>query len=158
MTGRIWVISDTHFGKSKEADRKLIANLTGSLSKSDCLIHLGDICESSNIHDQFIGVLLGTKILIKGNHDTQMDGWYCEHGWSFVCKMIWMEVGKSRLLLSHQPQPVDKMRFDINVHGHWHGAMKSDFLGRKNYILLNPEFTDYQPVLLETILKYKNRG
>ncbi len=172
---KIWLITDTHFNHvnkmieycnrppdyEERIDNGLKMLCSGNnFDEKTILIHLGDIAIGKD-KESTERIVKNTpsieRILIRGNHDKKSSSWYIEHGWDFVCESVNLGFMGKNILLSHKPM-VD-FGYDINIHGHFHNtdhhnhepelqAIKND----KQY-LLAIEHTNYQPVLLDTIIK-----
>ena len=70
--GTVYIISDTHFGDeviagepNRPSDEELVKNINAKCGKTDLLIHLGDVGDTSYI----ARLRAKRKILIMGNHD-----------------------------------------------------------------------------------------
>lgn len=163
--GRIFLISDTHFshskiieyGRPKDYEYQIKKHLKLLVDKTDTLIHLGDICigndkENSNWFKRELGC---KTILVKGNHDGKSYSWYLDNGWDFVCREFVAKYFGKVIVFSHIPFLYDKERYDLNIHGHLHDRIHRDigidYSGR-NFHLISMEFSNYTPILLNTIL------
>lgn len=115
----IWFTSDLHFYHKnvikycnrpfkdiEEMNKTLINNWNSSVEKEDIVIVLGDVffCgyeKAKKIMDS----LNGTKILVKGNHDTKYSKLY-RYGFDFVCESMDLGIAKNRVHLSHYPYKI----------------------------------------------------
>lgn len=181
MKNRIWLITDTHFNhrkmeeycnRPKDFEEIILRNLK-IIKSNDTIIHLGDFCIGRD--EYWHGVwnnLLATnrKILVRGNHDKKTDSWYLNHGWSIVCESFSGHYFGNYITFSHRLIPNIQ---NLNIHGHFHNnldrLLKGNFVveGEKernekdltglnnNHILLSLEYTNYKPVLLNTLCKKK---
>lgn len=170
---RYWLLTDTHFGHRKleelsgrpsDFEIRILDNCKKMIASDDVLIHLGDVtlCPSeptSMWNLRFTSEVPGKKILVLGNHDKKSDPWYYTHGWDTVCRSIAIKFMGDRILFSHIPQQ-QLGRSNINIHGHFHNndhrSMEPEIKAFYNpaiHKLLAIEYTNYQPILLETFLK-----
>lgn len=165
---KIWLTTDTHFsherikqmGRPSDYEDKIKKNLKRLVSKYDLLIHLGDVClgkDKAN-NNWFKKNLRCRTLLIIGNHDHKGVGWYLDNGWDFVCDSFSLKYYGKKIVFSHIPMMYDNTRFDLNVHGHLHenrhrGDCKAFNFKERDYSLVSLEFSDYQPILLETLIK-----
>lgn len=118
-TGSIYIISDTHFD---DADCKLMdanwitpekhmANISQVVTKSDTLIHLGDVG-----NPEYLDPLKCYKVLITGNHDIL--GKLKDHFNETYTGPLFIA---DRLLLSHEPV-FGLENICVNIHGHNHAG------------------------------------
>jgi len=170
---KTWLITDTHFNhvdkmikycnrppNYEERIDNGLRMLKKNINEKTILIHLGDITIGKD-EEATERIVRNTpsiaRILVRGNHDKKSSSWYVSHGWNFVCESLSLEFMGKNILLSHKPMP--DSGYDINIHGHFHNtdhhshepelqAIKND----KQY-LLAIENTNYQPVLLDNIIK-----
>lgn len=154
----VFLISDTHFGHAniiKYCDRPfahvdemndtLIKNWNSVVGHNDKVYHLGDVTMNAKSLD-LLYTLNGTKILIKGNHDTQALKYYLPH-----FKDIRGSHELAGLLLTHIPvSETQKERYLGNVHGHLHEQNMKD----PWYLNVSVEQIDYTPAPLEQVVSY----
>jgi calcineurin-like phosphoesterase family protein len=163
----VFLISDTHFGHTnlinfKRADGSplrpfkhvdemndtLIKNWNSIVSREDKVYHLGDVTMNAKSLDLLYN-LNGTKILIKGNHDTQSLKYYLPH-----FKDIRGSHELDGLLLTHIPvSETQKYRYRGNIHGHLHDKTLRD----PWYYNVSVECIDYTPIPFETLQQYYNK-
>lgn len=162
---KIWLTTDTHFnhtmlikyGRPENFEEKIKKALKENVKKEDWLIHLGDVCFGNDIeNNEWFKNNLGCKTtLILGNHDNKSISWYYDHGWDLVCERMDFKMFGKRICFSHIPTAWDGY-FDINIHGHLHDTDKrraEEWKSLSGYNkLLALEFTNYQPVLLQTLM------
>jgi calcineurin-like phosphoesterase family protein len=158
---RIWLITDEHYGKKipeiaktsvrKDGYDRIIRNSMRSLiSKDDTVLHLGDFGELSFPLD----LLLGTHILVKGNHDKLSRKKYMDMGFVLVCNQLTI----GNVLLSHKPIVISDPNVRYNIHGHFHDFPKDRWepeliaVLEKRHRLLALEYTGFQPVLFDACL------
>lgn len=168
---RIWITTDTHFShtgalkwRPSDYEKRIKDNLRRNVRPEDLLIHLGDVSlgdEHPN-HNWFKKSLHCRTVLVIGNHDHKSFNWYMNNGWDFACQTFSLKFGGFKLLFSHIPQDFDCGLYDLNIHGHLHeNNHRKDELpflmnGRK-YKLISLEFSNYQPIMLDTIIKQYER-
>jgi len=132
----------------------------------DRIYHLGDVIFKKQ---GTLGLILkecpGDKILCKGNHDYNADGWYIRKGFSDVVE-YYITNG---ILLSHLPLDIDEIeketgeKIRYNIHGHFHRKNREEIdRGPAGYpfysdkhLLIAIEEEDYKPILIEDFLKKK---
>lgn len=163
-----WIITDTHYGHRKleeysgrpsDFEVRIFNNCMKVILPEDIVIHLGDVCMGRDLEmiEKYWIPIPGKKILVKGNHDKKSNTWYQAHGFDFVCESFGLNYLGNRILFSHAPRE-NIHGYNLNIHGHWHNndhrkgpeVMKFYTPFHK---LLAIEFTNYQPILLETFLK-----
>lgn len=167
---KIFIISDTHLGHDKLVEynnrpsdftNKILKGLQ-TIKEDDILIHLGDICmgQDTKWHTEFFNHSNARRhILVKGNHDRKSNSWYYSHGWDFVCDNFTITAFSKKILFSHVPlMRLTHGIYDFNIHGHFHNAdhrrheLKFRIIKNKKHRLLAIEYTNYQPVSLQTFL------
>ena len=180
MSGRIWVISDTHFGHAnilnfkrndgtplrsfedvQKMDETMIRLWNERVHPEDHVYHLGDVV----INKKFLSIiprLMGKKRLVRGNHDIYKTREYIEAGFQEIhgCRVFKAneQQGTPGAILTHIPiHPGSLPRWGINVHGHTHYQVVRDSAGHPDpkYVCVSVEHTDYAPVLLDDIVKGK---
>lgn len=161
---KIFITSDQHFGhdniiiycnrpfnNSYDMDDIMILKWNETVSKDDIVIHLGDFallsktgCMLSTLRD----MLNGTIIIIKGSHDVSKKK-LAEAG--FIVGSNPMYIGK--YILSHVPlADAEIPKGMINIHGHIHEKAT-----RGERINICVEHTNYYPVNIKDIMKYKRK-
>ena len=168
---RYWITTDTHLGHRKleelsgrplNFENLIIENHRKMILPDDILIHLGDfaLCKSDEYlkWNNAFTALPFKKILVLGNHDKKSDSWYYDHGWDFVCKSFSIKFLGNRILFTHIPQEKFHLH-NINIHGHFHNNDHrfvepeiQKYYDPKFHKPLAIEYTNYQPILLETFL------
>lgn len=163
---RIWLITDTHFNhdaivrycdRPEDHGERIIRNCRRLLAPTDVLIHLGDVIfNKASELDELLGLIPGTKVLVKGNHDRRSDSWFYNKGFAFVCD----ELRIGDVLLSHIPKPELPSDVRLNVHGHFHNTDHrrhepeiAAYYDDTKHRLLALEYTDYEPVLMSEFCK-----
>gem|GEM_PF-1308717 len=159
---KIHIITDTHFGHKDLATKlkvrpddfqeRIINAWRLVVAEDDLVIHLGDVMVGKPT-DWLSGIpdLPGRKVLIKGNHDKKSAQWYMNNGFEFYCETFSWQMFGYQLLFSHEP--VFSGNFDLNIHGHLHGAAHRDYPKSERHLLLSLEDSGYRPHLLKTILQ-----
>lgn len=157
----IWIATDWHLWNTEYDDGRhkfksitrlgqLADEYTSVIGTNDLFIHLGDLCDPSNTKPEKLKAIIqsipGTKILCRGNHDTEPDEYYLAAGFDHVCEILVIH----DLVFSHKPVNVGVDQ--INIHGHLHTRKLSTLDGR----YLNAYDVNYsdKPVLLEDLLQH----
>jgi calcineurin-like phosphoesterase family protein len=168
---RIWITSDTHFShkgalkwRPRDFEKQIKEHLKKNIKSEDLLIHLGDVSlgdEHPN-HHWFKQKLHCRTVLVIGNHDKRTVNWYMNNGWDFACATFSMKFQGLNILFSHIPQDFDKNFYDLNIHGHLHEnnhrKQELDFnVDDKSFFLISLEFSKYQPIMLDEIIKQYER-
>lgn len=164
---RVFLIADLHFGHEGmciftradghklrpfkdafEMDEALITNWNNAVRPEDKVYVLGDVCMKPKfLH--LIGKCVGTKVLIKGNHDICKPGRYLEY-----FKDIRGSCQLGRCLLTHIPvHPGSMGRWIANIHGHLHDGRVGGDKPDPRYFCVSVEHTNYAPILLDDVLK-----
>lgn len=181
-----WIIADTHFDHMKMCEycdrpkdfiQKIIYHWRAMIAPNDLVYHLGDfhLGRRGNFVD-YVNMLPGVKILIKGNHDREKSDWYLNRGFAavmdFAAVVTRTNMRKNgehflytRVLLSHRPMAIPEMGGykTINIFGHFHNhtfptlheAGESDLVERltTDHYLFSLEWTKYKPVLLHRAVR-----
>lgn len=128
--------SDLHFGHknigkfrspcgvtSEEENRARIkSDWTKKVTKRDIVYVLGDACFTEETLEDFKD-LLGTKILIRGNHDTLPTKEYLKYFSEVYGLLKYKE-----FWLSHAPIHPAELRGKVNLHGHVHfSSIRTDY-------------------------------
>lgn len=162
-----WFISDTHFfdrniltflrkdgsllrsgfNSIEEMNELIVENWNKVVKPEDRVYHLGDVAFSKK-DLEILNRLNGSKILIKGNHDTLELKEYIKYFKDIRAYKVISELG---FIFSHIPIHPDglKGRLGYNIHGHLHEKIYSD----KHYINISVEQTNYCPLSLEDLSK-----
>lgn len=157
----IWIGADWHlWSKENNASHpyrttsnidRLFQNYAETVKEDDILIVLGDItdpevCDYEKLRNG-IQSIPGTKILCRGNHDTESDDWYYTLGFKYVCEICLCYL----IALSHFPIQVDHAMVNIHAHLHTEKIINSGYQHINAYAALHHMDPD-MPVLLEDIL------
>jgi calcineurin-like phosphoesterase family protein len=122
----------------------LIKNWNSVVGHNDKVYHLGDVTMNAKSLDLLYN-LNGTKILIKGNHDTQALKYYLPH-----FKDIRATHELEGLILSHIPlHESQTRRYSGNVHGHLHEKNLKQLWYRN----VSVEQINYTPIALDQVLQ-----
>jgi calcineurin-like phosphoesterase family protein len=132
-----------------EMDAALLERWNEVVRPKDKVYHLGDVYFRQT-HRHVLGQMNGTKVLIRGNHDTFPLKQYAAHfkdvrGYGVL----------DRCVLSHVPiHPQSIARFRGNIHGHLHEnvVLLADESPDPRYVSVCVEHTNYAPVELSTVL------
>jgi len=159
---KTFLISDTHFGHAniltfknedgspvrsfaslEEMNETMIDNWNKTVGKEDKVYHLGDVLFTKKWLDLILPRLNGTKVLIKGNHDTLKLSQYQQYFKDV--RAYWI---LDKFILSHIPiHPESLSRWKANIHGHLHGNSLED----SRYKNVSVEVINYTPVNFEEI-------
>lgn len=169
MSGKIYFISDLHFGHYNMAikrgfpdvychDENIIAQWNAVVNKHDTVFILGDITMEKAQYE-ILDRLLGYKKVILGNHDKiQHTAKMLEYVNSAGGVHFIRSKQFGRVILTHIP--VHPMELDIckakgvvvhNIHGHIHDGY---IIPDKRYINVSAEIIN-KPKTLEELLNYK---
>lgn len=165
----IYLISDTHFNHKNIIDYEnrpfagvdvmndaLIKNWNSIVQPRDTVIHLGDV-GLGNVSDLkwIIPSLNGTKILIKGNHDSKSRQFFLDCGFQMVCNTYMIEHNGKTIFFSHRPdsRPGSGEKYDLHFYGHVHSKGYHDNYPTiaRNGACLCVERWDYKPVELDKV-------
>lgn len=130
---RIFLGSDWHLFKKevtgipeKESNfdlSKYIIRHNFKVRNNDVFIYLGDLAHRKCSPEHyiklrnFVNKLNGIKILIKGNHDKEIDDYYLSCGFNFVFETLQFK----NILFSHRPKDLREFPgVKYNIHGHLH--------------------------------------
>lgn len=130
----VWISADLHLWTQEHDSRhpyrsqRQIDELAGTfaqmLRQDDILIFLGDLCDPSasdlNKVAAFVRSIPCTKLMCRGNHDTEDDAYYLEAGFDQVTDLIRMH----NIIFSHKP--VSVAPDEVNVHAHLHTLKMSN--------------------------------
>lgn len=148
------------FGSIQEHDEAIINNWNATVSKSDTVVHLGDVMWSLDREDwNLFDRLNGKKYLIVGNHDLDDGGKKSMYnmGKHFHrvnhMRTIPIEYNNKRycLRVTHVPMHEYEFCFKPNsfcVHGHIHEKN----IPNPRYINVSCENIGYRPILLREIM------
>lgn len=156
------------FDSCEEMDETMINNHNSVVGSNDTVYFLGDVCFGATRFHDIMPSLNGTKVLIKGNHDSLKMSAYVKYFKDVrSCHML------DRIHLSHIPiHPGSLCRWRGNVHGHLHsGTVKKQLFSLENgsptwteiddhrYFNVSVEKINYTPVAFEVINKhFKDNG
>lgn len=161
---RTWLYSDPHFfqqsivrfvradgtklrpwNDTDEMSEQMIIWYNEMVQPEDRVYILGDIAMNRRALDRCLPRLMGRKILVKGNHDTDELSYYSQY-----FDDIRSYVTKKGFVMSHIPlHPMSMNRWQINIHGHLHYRE----VGDPRYVCVCVERTNYRPILLDEILQ-----
>lgn len=157
---KTWIITDTHFNhdmlieagyRPADFQDQICRNWGRVVEPQDTIIHLGDVImkRPSELY-HILSVLHGRKILVRGNHDRESDGWYERAGFSFVAQGILI----GGVWLTHAPQATLPDGAIINVHGHLHAGTHRTGPSVDHCKLLTLEVDGYGPVELDAFVGF----
>lgn len=179
----IWFTADTHFHHGNiidycdrpfysitEHDEKLIENWNSVVDKADTVYHLGDFGfspkrEGVESLQKIAGKLKGKIILIKGNHDTNIDS---VKRFETIKDYHVIHTNNTRFVLFHYPMRSWQFmnKGSIHLYGHCHSRMpplyRSFDCGVDNValnILGNGNVSEnyqehYRPISVKEVLTY----
>jgi calcineurin-like phosphoesterase family protein len=147
-----WLITDTHFNHSMliengyrpgDYQEQITRNWKKLVMAEDTVYHLGDVILGRNSDlAAILADLPGRKILIRGNHDRESDGWYERVGFLFVAQALLI----GGIYMTHAPQVTLPDGAVINVHGHLHAGTHRNSPNADWCKLLALEVDGYSPV------------
>lgn len=156
----IWIATDLHLYNVENDPRhpfrtqrnlgNLADNYGSDIQDDDLLIFLGDLYDPTTGDAEKVSSIIhnikGTKIMCRGNHDTESKDFYRELGFDAVCDILRIH----NLIFSHKPVRVNPD--ELNIHGHLHSEKLSS-LGYQhiNAYPINHNKED-QPVLIEDLI------
>ena len=164
----IWVTADAHWnhlniigfcgrpytGPDGQPDVKamnqdLIARWNARVKPEDTVYVIGDFALGpARLVDEYLRVLIGHKILIRGNHDRLSKGRYLRAGFEEVHKHLWL----GPYLLMHRPADAllllaTEKRHAIILCGHVHDRWAQS----NGCINVGVDVRQFQPVMLEEL-------
>lgn len=158
MSGRLFVIGDTHFGHHnilgfesahrpfatiEEHDEALVERWNAVVRPRDTVWHLGDVLFGRHSF-RHLSRLNGTKKLVAGNHDCYPTALYLEH--------FNRVVGSAEVkgcILTHIPVHESQFRrYKLNIHGHLHSRRIAD----PRYVCVSAEHYGLAPVELDRVI------
>lgn len=157
---KIYFIADTHFGEERirryekrpfanteEMDRELIRRWNDKVRAEDTVYILGDF-GADGYETQILSGLNGTKILVKGNHDTKSNETYRGFGFAEVydCPIII----EGFWILSHDALYVNENMPYANLFGHVHNSPIIKDYSKQHYCV-SVERIDYAPIDFDEI-------
>lgn len=166
MAKDIWFASDHHFGHEKccttflredgtplrpfadkeEMNHVLIERHNEVVKEQDKVYFLGDVAITQK-NLPLVGLMNGSKRLIRGNHDIFPTKKYLEFFKEVYGVRVLTEFGG--IVLTHVPiHPSQLQRFKVNVHGHLHDKV----IDEPGYISVCVEQIDYRPIHIDEIL------
>ena len=156
----IWIATDLHLYNVENDPRhpyrtqrnlgNLADNYGSDIQDDDLLIFLGDLYDPATGDAEKVSSIIhnikGTKIMCRGNHDTESKDFYRELGFDAVCDILRIH----NLIFSHKPVRVNPD--ELNIHGDLHSEKLSS-LGYQhiNAYPINHNKED-QPVLIEDLI------
>lgn len=174
MSGRTWVIADTHFGHqgvcnflrddgtklrpfetAHEMNKVLVDNWCSLVHPQDRVYVLGDLALSRKSID-VVGRCTGRKVLVKGNHDHFKLKDYLPYFDDIrACVTL-----PGQAILTHIPiHPGSLGRWGLNIHGHTHQRVVLNERGHPDprYFCVSVEQTGFAPCPLDKILEYRKK-
>lgn len=156
-----YFIADTHFDEeairlyenrpfvsATAMNETMIARWNAVVTGEDTVWVLGDFGAAGR-EAEVLSLLNGTKLLVKGNHDTQSSEYYRQAGFSEVYDLPVLYNGF--WILSHEPLYVCENMPYANVFGHVHAnPIYRDY--STHHFCVSTERINYTPVTLETMM------
>ncbi len=157
---RTFFIADTHFGDdnirryenrpfqtAQSMDEEMLVRWNRAVGREDMVYVLGDF-GADGCEKELLGQLNGTKFLIKGNHDLQINNYYREAGFEEVYdKPVILD---SFWILSHEPLYVNTNMPYANIFGHVHNSpLYKDF--SVQHYCVSAERIGYAPISFERV-------
>lgn len=159
-TPKTWAITDTHWNhpvmiergfRPADYEEQIRRQWHRLVLPADTVIHLGDvIVQHPSMLQDILAGLPGYKVLVRGNHDRESDGWYKRMGFGFVANGILI----GGVWLTHAPQATLPDGAIINVHGHLHDDNHRGTDFPTHCKLLAIERTAYAPVELSAFVGF----
>lgn len=164
----IYFTSDLHFGhkniikycnrpfnNEEEMDETIIRNWNSVVKEQDTVYILGDftkICETNIIND-YLKKLNGTKTLLIGNHDEFINNNISLLDFDEVCEYKELTINTQKVILFHYPllEWNAKKEGAICLHGHVHGKTKNA-CNISGLYDVGVDANNFYPVSLENIL------
>lgn len=133
MMPNVWVSTDLHLWSQENDSRHpyrsqrqiddMAEKFAQVIKQDDILLFLGDLCDPAasdlNKVAAFVRSIPCTKLMCRGNHDTEDDAYYLEAGFDQISDLIRMH----NVIFSHKP--VNVAPDEVNVHAHLHTQMMS---------------------------------
>ena len=190
MSGKIWLYADPHFyhrgvckftrsdgvtplrpwDDADEMSEQMIQWYNETVDPGDRVYFLGDVAMNRKALDKSLPRLVGRKVLVKGNHDTDKLSYYSQY-----FDDIRACVQRKGSILTHIPiHPGSLGRWGFNIHGHLHANFVTkeyingyetpkdetydplnETVADTRYACVSVEHTNYRPILLDEVLKRK---
>lgn len=157
---KTWVIPDTHFNHAMLVEKgyrpadyqeQIIKNWQRLVVSYDTVIHLGDVIFArAGTLGEIMAILPGHKVLVRGNHDRESDGWYMRAGFAYVAQGILV----GGVWLTHAPQATLPDGAILNVHGHLHAGTHRSATVADHCKLLALEEVGYTPIDLQEFVGF----
>ncbi|MFA5758616.1 MAG: metallophosphoesterase family protein [Clostridia bacterium] len=129
-------------------NQELINNWNSVVKDDDVVYHLGDFSFGHNSRSaEIFPQLNGTKILIRGNHDTRFT--VNRLGWEHVYQTTSLRYDDYWFELVHNPEHATGCR-DCVIHGHTH----SSAILSCNGVCVCAEAIEFRPIMLHDLYQY----
>jgi len=143
------------FTSLEEMHSYMIQKWNEKVKDDDVVVIIGDFCLSqskeapntpNNPSPNLLSQLKGTKILIKGSHDTN-------NRVKAIIESMVISYGGYKIFITHDPKYA-KEYYKINLCGHLHDKWKFQKLGKDSIIVnMSVEQWNYTPIEINEILK-----
>jgi len=160
---KIWFTADCHFGhfniinytnrpfkNVEHMNFELIRRWNKVVAKDDLIYHVGDFAYKGQTQAKEIEKLLNGKIVhLEGNHDSN-------NGVKTLIVYAKMRFGGKNIWVEHIPPAIGDfpLETDMILCGHVHNLWKHTFIEDIPVINVGVDVWDYQPVSINSILKY----
>ena len=154
------LIADTHFGEDNilryenrpfentdQMDAELISRWNTAVNSSDTVFLLGDF-GAEGYESEVLSKLNGTKILIKGNHDTKSNETY--RGFGFAEVYDFPIIVQGFWILSHDALYINENMPYANLFGHVHNSPIVRDYSNQHYCV-SAERINYTPIEFDEI-------
>lgn len=166
ISSKVFFTSDLHLGHAKiieyskrpfknvgEMNEKLIENWNNKVNPDSLVYHVGDFCFGKGTEKQYKTRLNGDIVHIQGNHDTN------NGVKTYIAKCIMHFGGKSIFVQHRPPSCVEEIPFgvDFALCGHVHNLYRHKWVGKTLVINVSCDVWGFQPIDVNSILKYYNK-
>jgi calcineurin-like phosphoesterase family protein len=174
--GKIWLVSDTHFGHNQAFiyesrgfnttwghDKTIIENWNNLVDVDDDVYHLGDVMLGDNDYGlSCLKQLKGRIHIIRGNHctNTRMELYKTCWNVTEVCEGKFLRYGKYHFYLSHYPCLTSNNDDDkplkartISLCGHSHTRDKFQDMDKGLIYHCELDAHDNKPILIDDIIE-----
>jgi len=132
---------------------EIITRYNSRVMPGDSVLFLGDILYSGTKVEAktLLDSMLGTKILIRGNHDRRSRQWYLDVGFSDVLKSAVIDLPEiGRVLCVHNPLgAVNHPEARYVLHGHRHSTGPMSRGKEAGWLDVGVTAWDYFPVMFD---------
>lgn len=153
---RIHKLAERPWDDYEAMEAELIERWNARVAYADHVYVLGDFCLGGAKHvERVMGLLNGTKYLVRGNHDESGRGlWeWCKDIYTLKVPDERAHKGRQRIVLCHFPILVwDQRQYGAwHLHGHSHGNLLAGYDDTALRIDVGVDCQDFAPVSYEEI-------